>query len=330
VSGPTADLVRLEDVRAAHARIAPYVMRSPLVPMTPSGVWLKAESLQPTGAFKLRGAFNCMLQLSADQRACGVVAHSSGNHAIAVAHAGAVLGIRTVIVMPHDAPVVKIDRTRALGAEVVLVGGASSERVARADELVSEHGYRLIEPYNSLDVMAATGTITVELLEQAADQGVRVAEIYVPISGGGLAGGVAVAAKRLDASIRVVGVEPEVAADALASRRAGHVVTLPPDQMALTIADGLRVQQVGSLTWPHIEAFVDDIVTVSEDEIRSAMRRIALESRLVAEPSGATPVAAALAGRNGAAEPVPTDRRMAILCGGNVDLALCAQILADR
>jgi threonine dehydratase len=326
--GAPTTLVGLADIRAAHDRIRPHLARTPMVPMDARGVVLKAESLQPSGAFKLRGAFNTLLQLPARQRERGVVAHSSGNHAIAVAYAGAALGIPTLIVMPHDAPRVKVERTRSLGASVELVGSASDERAARAAELAADEGYRLVAPYDSEAVVAATGTITVEAVEDHPGGPGGLAEIYVPISGGGLAAGVAAAAKGLDPAIRVIGVEPEVAADALASRRAGRIVALPAEQMARTAADGLRVRQVGAVPWPHIEAFVDEIVTVGEDEIRAAVRAVAGEARLVAEPSGATPVAAAIAGRGGrGASPAA---RVAVLTGGNVDPDVYAGILAER
>ena len=322
-----AIVVGLSDMRAAHERIRPHVMRTPVVPMTESRVALKAESLQPSGSFKVRGAFNTLLQLSAHERDRGVVAHSSGNHAIAVAHAGAALGIRVVVVMPADAPVVKVARTRSLGADVVLVGSASSERAARAAELVVSHGYRLVEPYDSNSVIAATGTVTIEIVEDLVTEGGSVAELYVPISGGGLAAGVAAAAKQLDPNIRVIGVEPAVAADALASRQAGHIVELPAEQMAGTAADGLRVQKVGTVTWPYLERYLDEIVTVTEDEISAAVRAVADAARLVAEPSGATPVAAALAGRGGTG--APAQHRVAVLSGGNVDPTVYLGIL-DR
>lgn len=330
-TGAAEDLVTLAEVLDAHRRIQPFVVRTPLVSLTDanpgSELLLKAESLQPSGAFKLRGAFNSLLQLTGDEQERGVVAHSSGNHAVAVAHAGAVLGIRTVIVMPHDAPTSKLERTRRLGAELVLVGSGSNERVARADELVAHHGLCLVEPYNSTAVVAATGTISVEIVEDHPDGPGGVAEIYVPVSGGGLAAGVAAAAKQLDPDIRLIGVEPEVAADARASWEAGRIVELPAEQMARTAADGLRVQKVGSLTWPHLQAFVDEIVTVSESEISSAMRSVATGARLVAEPSGATPIAAALVGRGGTGAPLR--RRVAVLTGGNVDLAVLAEVLAE-
>lgn len=313
--------VELTEVRAAHERIRPFVAPTPIV-RTWSGVTLKAESLHAAGSFKIRGATNTMLQLPPGTT--GVVAHSSGNHAIAVAEAGRRLGVRTVVVMPHDAPDAKLERTRALGADVRVVGTASDERVRVANEIADAEGLTMVEPYDSEHVVAATGTISLELFDDAP----HVREIHVAISGGGLAAGVATTAHLLARDrghdVRVVGVEPEVAADALASRRAGKVVRLPAEQMARTVADGLRVQQVGAVTWPYVERHVDDIVTVSEDEIFAAMRLAARECRLVVEPSGAVPIASAIAGRGSTVGP---DQRAVVVGGGNVDPAVLSAAL---
>jgi len=322
MSAPLA--VTLADIEAARTRIQPYVMRTPLAPLTGADVLLKAESLQPSGAFKLRGAFNSLLQLSASARRRGVVAHSSGNHAIAVAMAARRLGVPATIVMPADAPAVKLEWTRALGARVEVVGAASRERAERAAMLSAEAGLELIEPYDSLAVIAATGTITLEILEQLGGASEAPLELYVPVSGGGLIAGVAAAAKLAGSAVRVIGVEPELAADALASRRAGQRTALPAGQIARTLADGLRVQIVGQLTWPYLQAYVDEFVTVTEAEILATMRTIALQARLVAEPSGAVAPAAALAGRGGAG----ASRRIAILSGGNVDSDILQRALA--
>lgn len=322
-----AVLVSLVEVAAARERICRHVLHTPLVALSRAGVWLKAESLQRSGAFKIRGAFNALLQLAPEARVRGVVAHSSGNHAVAVAMAAGVLGIPATIVMPVDAPAVKLEWTRALGAQVEVVGPASSERSARAAALAETFGLALVEPYDARSVIAATGTIALEILADLSHAGGEPLEIYVPVSGGGLIAGVAAAAKQTDPAARVIGVEPEVAADALASRLAGKRIRLPAEQMALTRADGLRVQMVGELPWPHIQAFVDELVTVSEAEILEAMRRIALEARLVAEPSGAVAVAAAMAARGGAG--APAARRVAVLSGGNVDPSLFRYALGD-
>jgi len=313
------DLITLDAITAARRRISPYVQTSPILTMMPSGLRLKAESLHPIGAFKIRGAFNAILSLTEAQRAAGVVAHSSGNHAQAVAFAAARLGVAATVVMPSNAPAVKMEGVRRAGADLVLVGPASMERAERARILSEERGMTLVEPFNDPAIMAGTGTIGLEILDQAPDAQV----VFAPVSGGGLLGGLASAIKLSRPDVRVIGVEPELAGDAHASFRAGHIVAFTAEQTARTAADGLRVQQVGSRTWPHIHAFVDDIVTVSEEQICEAMRAIAREARLIAEPSGAVAIAGALAvlddPRNG----------VAVLSGGNVDPALYARVLAQ-
>jgi threonine dehydratase len=307
-------MLQAEAVAQAARRIAPHVRRTPILRLW-NGLGLKAESLQPTGSFKLRGAFNTLLGLTATQRARGVVAHSSGNHALAVAWAASQLGVAVVLVMPDDAPRAKVAGVLRCGAEIVVVGPSSSERSARAQALAGEHGYTLVEPYDSAAVIAATGTLGAEILEDAPDTEV----VFAPVGGGGLISGLAATLKQLKPSIRVIGVEPEVAADAAESLKAGRVVTLPATQMARTIADGLRVQRIGARNWPLIRDHVDEVVTVSEAAIRAAMVRIADEACLLAEPSGAVAAAGALA--TGAAHP----SWVAILSGGNLDLSVFAE-----
>jgi threonine dehydratase len=321
-----AESVELDRVRATADELHGRVARTPLVPLGRSGVWLKAESLQSSGSFKLRGALHSLLALDDEARRRGVVAHSSGNHAIAVAMAAAELGVAATVVMPDDAPRTKLERTRAAGAIVERVAPDSAARTARAAQLATEHGLSPIEPYDSDLVLEATGTIALEVLEQVPDPTAPTV-IYAPVSGGGLIGGIARAAQLADPRTRIIGVEPELAADALASRRAGHRVALPADQMARTLADGLRVQQVGARPWPHLVAHVDELVTVSEDELLDAMRRIAGEAGLVAEPSGAVAAAAALA-RRGLAEGEHDAQVVAILSGANVDAELLSAVLA--
>ena len=319
------ELVGAGEIAAAASRLAGLVLRTPLVALGTTGVLLKAESLQASGSFKLRGALNSMLVLDDEARRRGVVAHSSGNHAIAVALAGRTLGIGVTIVMPSDAPAVKLQRTTDLGATVVLVGPESDVRRRRADEIAVADGLTMIEPYDSRSVLAATATIGEEIVADLGDRASR-STIYVPVSGGGLAGGVAAGAKLRCPDVQVVGVEPEVAADALASRRAGRRVALPAEQMARTIADGLRVQQVGELNWPHLDAYLDDIVTVTEGQIRDAMRKVAQGAGLVAEPSAAVSVAAAIAGTS---IPHPDSTRVAVLTGCNVDASLLADVISE-
>jgi threonine dehydratase len=311
-------LLSLDDIRAAQARIAPFVRETPVVAMTPIGLRLKVESLHPIGAFKLRGAFNAILSLDEGARRRGVIAHSSGNHAQAVAYVAHVLGIKAAVVMPGGVSGVKLEATRRWGAEVHLVDPAGRERAETCARLAQEHGYAVIEPYNSLAIMAGTGTIGLEILAQCPD----VEIVAAPVSGGGLIGGVAAAIAQSNKEVRVIGVEPEFAADARESFHAGRIVRIEPELTMRTMADGLRVPEVGPLPFAQIRAFVHDIVTVSEDEIADAMRRIAREARLVAEPSGAVAAAGAL---NGGLDP---QKMVAILSGGNMDLDRYGAILA--
>jgi threonine dehydratase len=318
-------VITLDDVRLAQRRVQGVALRTPLVPC-PRGeedrlLYFKAENLQPTGAFKLRGAYNKVSSLSPDERRSGVVAHSSGNHAQAVAYAARSLGVRAVIVMPRGAPRVKLDATAAFGAEVVFVGGDSAERVLKAEELATEHGYVPVPPYDDETLIAGQGTVGLEILEDLPE----VETVLVPVSGGGLISGVAAAMKLSRPGVRVIGVEPELAADARESLRTGTLVELPAEQVGRTIADGLRVRKLGYAPFEHISAFVDDIVAVSEDEILDAMRRMALRARLVAEPSGAVAFAAHLFHR----DELPASRlNVAVVSGGNVEPQLLSQVLA--
>jgi threonine dehydratase len=312
-----AGLITLDQIRAAAERIAPFVSATPIVPLSRGGLGLKAESLHPTGAFKLRGAFNALLSLTPEAKDRGVVAHSSGNHAQAVAYAAQVLGVRAVVVMPSNAPAAKLDATRGWGAEVVIVGPASAERAARADALAASDGLTLVPPFNALEIIAGTGTIALEILRDQPE----VERVAVPVSGGGLVSGVAAALKLSNPAIRVIGVEPELADDAARSLRVGRLTSIAAEEAGRTIADGLRVQQLGAVNWPHVQAFVDEIVTVPEDAIKDAMRRIAKGARLVAEPSGAVALAGLLTMGPGAKD-------VAILSGGNVDLDVYAKLLA--
>jgi len=313
-------LITLDQIRAAAARIAPYVSPTPIVPLSRGGPGLKAENLHPIGAFKLRGAFNALLSLSPEALAKGVVAHSSGNHAQAVAYAAHVLGARAVVVMPNNAPAAKLAATRGWGAEVVIVGPAGAERAAKAEALAQSEGLTPVPPFNALEIIAGTGTIALEILRDRPD----VELVAVPMSGGGLLSGVAAGLKLSNPKVRVIGVEPELADDAFRSFRSGQLTTISAEDAGRTIADGLRVQSLGASNWPHVRAFVDDIVTVSEAAIKDAVRRIASGARLVAEPSGAVALAGLLS-----LPDAMTDRSVAILSGGNVDLEVYAAILAE-
>ena len=318
-------MIALEDVLLARRRVRGVALHTPLVPCPRNeedrSLYFKAENLQPTGAFKLRGAYNKISSLSPEERSCGVVAHSSGNHAQAVAYAARSLGVRAVIVMPRGAARVKLDATTAFGAEVVLVGDDSAERVLGAEELAAEHGYVPVPPYDDETLIAGQGTVGLEILEDLPD----VETVLVPVSGGGLISGVAAALKLSRPEVRVIGVEPELAADARASLRSGELVEFPAEQVGRTIADGLRVRKLGEAPFEHVRAFVDDIIAVSEEEILDAMRRLALRVRLVAEPSGAVTFAAYLFHRD---ELPDTRINVAVVSGGNVEPRLLAEVLS--
>ena len=320
-------MITLEDVRLAQRRVRGVALHTPLVPC-PHGeedraLYFKAENLQPTGAFKLRGAYNKISSLSLEERSRGVVAHSSGNHAQAVAYAARSLDVRAVIVMPRGAARVKLDATTAFGAEVVLVGDDSAERTHKAEKLAAEHGYVPVPPYDDETLITGQGTVGLEILKDLPD----VETVLVPVSGGGLISGVAAALKLSRPEVRVIGVEPELAADARASLKSGRLVEFPAEQAGRTIADGLRVRKLGDAPFEHVRVFVDDIIAVSEDEILEAMRRLVLRVRLVAEPSGAVSFAAYLFHRD---ELPPTRNNVAVVSGGNVEPHLLAGVVAGR
>ena len=322
----TEQLVSLEAIRTAAARIASIAVKTPLVrapfPGVAGEVWLKAESLQPIGAFKIRGAANKILQLSPGEIARGVITYSSGNHAQGVAYAARAVGAKAVIVMPSNAPAIKRAATLALGAEVVDVGLASSERLAVAEQLVREHGYVVIPPYDDEQIIAGQATCGLEIVEALPD----VDLVLAPVSGGGLLGGVSAAVKQLRSHAKVFGVEPELAGDTAESFRTGSIVAWPAELTSRTIADGLRTQSVGERNFAHIQAFVDGIITVTEAEIRAAMRAIVATSRLVPEPSGAVAAAALLFH---SAELPSHTKAVAVVSGGNVDPALLAEVLTE-
>ena len=317
-------------------------VRTPLIPFTGAvkaggALLIKPESLQPTGAFKLRGAYNAVYAVTRDLDSCalpdGVVAHSSGNHGFAVAYAARLLGIRAAIVVPRNAPAVKTDAIESAGAELVRVEPTLAARIAATDEIARVRRYHPVAPFDDRDVIAGQGTAGLEIAEDftagQAGEAKRPAAVLVPVSGGGLISGIAVAVKALLPGTRVIGVEPELAADARDSLRAGTRVAWTAAQTARTRADALRVEQVGELTFPHIQAYVDDIVTVSEDEMLDAIRRLARQARLVAEPGGAAAVAAAL-NRDAAELGLASGTQaplVAVLSGGNIDPTLLADIL---
>jgi threonine dehydratase len=327
----TVHLVSLEEIQAAAKRIAGIARRTPLVRAQfpgisgfglPREIWLKAECLQPIGAFKIRGAANKILQLTPDEIARGVITYSSGNHAQGVAYAAREVGAKAVIVMPSNAPAIKRAATLAMGAEIVDVGVASSERLAMAEKLVREHGYVVIPPYDDEQIIAGQATCGLGIMEQLPDVDLVVA----PVSGGGLLSGVAAAVKQMRPQAKVFGVEPELAGDTAESFRTGRIVTWPAEKTSRTIADGLRTQSVGQRNFAHIQRFVDGVITVTEAEIRAAMRAIVAVARLVPEPSGAVATAALLFHAN----ELPEYRKaVAVVSGGNVDPAQLAEVLTE-
>jgi threonine dehydratase len=331
-------LITLADILAAQERIAPAAVRTPLVQLDPAqlraagfrteaAIYLKDESAQPIGSFKLRGAYNKIAQLSEEQLSRGVITYSSGNHAQGVAYAARALGSKAVIVMPEGAPKVKRDATLALGAEVVDVSNASSDRKRKAEELAAAHGYTIVPPYDDPAIIAGQATCGVEIFEQLPTADL----VLSPVSGGGLLSGVATGLKLSfeDAGLTpppVWGCEPELAADAAESFRTGSLVEWTAAQTTRTICDGLRTQSLGALNFEHILRFVDGIVTCSEAEIRAATRIILQATDIVAEPSGAITLAAALFH----AHELPAAQQIVVIVsGGNIDPALKAELVAE-
>lgn len=320
----STEIVSLDDIREARTRLNGITVRTPLIPLEWDSrkLYLKPENLQPIGAFKLRGAYNKIASLSDDERARGVITYSSGNHAQGVAYAARALGTKAVIVMPRNAPAVKREATAALGAEIVFVGPSGVERQVKAEELAAEYGYVIIPPYDDEKIIAGQGTAGLEILEDLPE----VDLVLVPIGGGGLISGISAAIKSMKPDAKVIGVEPELAADAQASFRAGHIVKFPAEQVLSTSADGLRSQYVGTITFEHIRRYVDDVVTVSEDDILNAVKILAENPKTAAEPSGAVAAAAWLFHR----ESLPkSDLTVAVISGGNIDPELLKKVLSS-
>jgi threonine dehydratase len=323
---PEKSLITLENISAARARLRGVAEHTPLVRMQDYAgdgrLWIKAECLQPIGSFKLRGAYNKISKLTESDRHRGVVTYSSGNHAQGVAYAARVLGMKAVIVMPSNAPEVKRQATMALGAQIVTVGAGSEERKQRAEELSREFGYVVIPPYDDDDILSGQATCGLEILEDLPE----VDLILAPVGGGGLLGGVAAAIKLSRPETKVFGVEPALAGDAAQSFRDGAIAHYTGAQTSRTIADGLRTQSVGERNFAHIQAFVDGILTVSEEEIKAAMRRMIFSTRLVPEPSGAVATAAVL---YHSPELPPFRNAVAVMSGGNVEPAILCQVLSE-
>jgi threonine dehydratase len=313
------ELVELDQVVAAAATIAGVVVRTPLLPSPWSErLWLKPESLQPTGAFKLRGATHALARLPAARRAAGVVTHSSGNHGQALAYAAARYRVPCVVVMPELAAPHKIEATRVLGAEVVLVPAA--ERAAATESIAAQRRLAVIPPFDHRDVIAGQGTVGLEIADDLADLDL----VLVPVGGGGLASGVATAIKARHPGAAVIGVEPAVAADAQESLAARALRPWPVERTYRTAADGLRTQ-LSELTLAHLLARLDGIVTVTEEEILAATRAMLRQARLVVEPSGAVAAAAYLYRRG----ELPGGRTVAVVSGGNLAPELLRRLAGD-
>jgi threonine dehydratase len=318
------DTVTEAEITGAARRLAGVAVRTPLIPfpgVEPS-LLIKPESLQPTGAFKLRGAYAAITADLDRATRHGVVAHSSGNHGHAVAYAAALLGVRAVVVVPENAPPTKTGAIARCGAELVTVAPTLAARMAATEELMAKHGYLLIPPFDDRRVIAGQGTIGLEIAADRPD----VDLVVVPVSGGGLISGIAAAIKARCPGATVIGVEPELAADAQDSLRQGERVAWPSARVQRTAADALRVEQIGVLPFAHMRKYVSGIVTISEEEMLAAIRRLALEARLIAEPGGAAAVAACLF-RAGELPRAAT--RVAVLSGGNIDPGLLTRVLAQ-
>jgi threonine dehydratase len=312
-------LVTIDDIQAAAELIRPFIVRTPLIPAgwadDDRPLWIKPESLQSIGAFKVRGAFNAIGHLDESVRTRGVVAYSSGNHAQAVAYAAAVYAIPAHVVMPEETPNIKVAATRTHGAEVVLCGPGQREKVAA--EVLEETGGVLVPPFDHPDIIAGQGTIGLEIAEDLP----AVENVLIPVSGGGLASGIGTAIKALCPHAQVFGVEPELAADTAEALRLGHRVDWSIEDRNRTIADGLR-SQPSDLTFAHLQKVLDGVITVSENEIRAAVRELAHKAHLVSEPSGAVALAAYRQGST------PPGRTVMILSGGNIEPEMLQEILA--
>ena len=315
--------VTLADVRAAWERLGSAIYCTPcarsetLSRLTGQSVFLKLENLQMTGSFKERGALNRIATLTPEQARKGVIAASAGNHAQGVAYHATRRGIRSVIVMPLATPLVKVQATRGFGAEVILHGANYDEACTEATRLCEAEGMTFIHPFDDPLVIAGQGTIGLELLEQVEN----LEAVVIPIGGGGLIGGIACALKELRPEIRVIGVQTARLPSMQRGIREGHPVTLEP---ATTIADGIAVRRAGETTFPLVQRYVDDIVTVNEDEIASAILTLLEREKTLAEGAGAAALAAVLQHRTG----LPAFTRVAVLvCGGNIDVTLLSRII---
>lgn len=318
------ELISLYDLTAAAARIAPVAVRTPLLPVDSlseqlgAEVWIKPEMLQRGGAFKFRGAYNFLAQLTPEERARGVIAPSSGNHAQAVALAARLFGCRAVVVMPTTVTQAKRGGAERLGARVELAGTTTQDRHERAVELMEAEGFTMVPPYDHAWIIAGQGTAGLEIVEDLADVGT----VLVPVGGGGLSAGVSTAIKLRAPHARVIGVEPSNAPKLSKAREAGRPVRIPSTH---GLADGLLAVQVGSITFAHHEAYVDEVVQVDDGALRRAMRLLLDRMKLVTEPSGAITLAALMEGIV-----TPRGKTVAVLSGGNIEWDGLVSLLSDE
>jgi len=308
-------MVTFDEIQQASRTLDGVAHRTPLLHsstfnrLTGSEVWFKAENFQRIGAFKFRGAYNKISSLNAAEKRRGVIAHSSGNHAQGVALASKLLGVRAVVVMPEDSVLSKVEATRTYGAEVVFCGKEFDDRARLTAELQARYGYVLVHPYDDPKVIAGQGTVGLEILQELPN----LEYLLVPVGGGGLIAGSSIAAKRLKPTVKVIGVETEHANDAYQSFRAGKIIRI---DRADTIADGIRPLSLGSLNFEIIREFVDDIITVSDDDVIAMMQFFLERTKTLVEPTGA--VAAAALSKNKLS--ISGKTMCAVISGGNVDM----------
>lgn len=315
--------LNLERIKKAQENIKDVARKTPMFHTSTfskqcdCNLYLKCENKQKTGSFKLRGAYNKVVSLTEEEKKMGVIASSAGNHAQGVAYAATAFGVKATIVMPATAPQAKVNATKGYGAEVIQAGQVYDECYAKAVEVQKETGATFLHPFNDVDVMAGQGTIGLEILEELPETDV----IVLPIGGGGLIAGIATAAKTIKPSIRIVGVQPEIVAPIIPSLEKGEVVTLPG---AKSLADGISVSTPGDQCFKYIQKYVDEVITVSEDDIAFGMFSLMERNKLMTEGAGATPLAALLAGK---VKDVKGKNVVALVSGGNVDIATAAKII---
>lgn len=315
-------MISFSDIEAAYDILRPVVNRTPLLSSRTlnesagNSLYFKGENFQRIGAFKFRGAYHKLSRLTPEQRSHGVVAHSSGNHAQGVALAGKLLGIKAVIVMPHNSAPIKVEATKGYGAEVIFCGTTLNDREAKTAELIDNYGYSLIHPYCDEQLIAGQGTLVLELIHELP----RLDYLFVPIGGGGLISGCAIAAKSIYPNVKVIGVETEGANDCYQSFRAGRIIVKTDIS---TIADGMRTNSVGTINFEIIRQYVDDVITVRDDDLFPAMRFFLERMKVVVEPTGAVAPAAAMKNELGLKNKIIC----AVISGGNVDPKLLKEVL---